>query len=107
MSRVLGYAKSNPGFRKKLLDTYPDLPYPVQARADMFSPRVFEEVKRLKSKGLSNREIGGKVGVSEKTVGKRLKEIGSKPKEEQTQQRGGKDQEERKRLNEGNHNTNA
>jgi hypothetical protein len=48
MSRVLGYAKSNPGFRKKLLDTYPDLPYPVQARADMFSPRVFEEVKRLK-----------------------------------------------------------
>jgi len=37
-SRVLGYAESNPGFRKKLIDTYYALPYDVQARTDMFSP---------------------------------------------------------------------
>ena len=35
-SRVLGYAESNPGFRKKLIGTYYALPYDVQARADMF-----------------------------------------------------------------------
>jgi DNA-binding NarL/FixJ family response regulator len=31
---------------------------------------------RLKSRGLSNREIGEKLGASAKTVVKRLKEIG-------------------------------
>jgi DNA-binding NarL/FixJ family response regulator len=41
----------------------------------MFSPRFFEEVRRLKSRGLSNREIGEKLGVSAKTVGKPLKEM--------------------------------
>ena len=59
---VLAYAESNPSFRGKLLETYHALPYAVQARADMFSPRFFEEVRRLKSRGLSNREIGEKLG---------------------------------------------
>jgi len=32
---MLGYAESNPSFRKKRLDTYHALPFAVQARADM------------------------------------------------------------------------
>ena len=42
----------------------------------MFSPLFFQELRRLKSKGLSNWEIGEKLGVSVKTVVKRLKEMG-------------------------------
>jgi len=60
---VLGYAESNPGFRKKLLDTYYALPYVVQARADMFSPQFYEDLKRLKVKGLPATEIGKKLGA--------------------------------------------
>jgi hypothetical protein len=72
---VLSYAESNPGFRKKLLDTYYALPYVVQARADMFSPQFYEDLRRLKGKGLSDTEIGEKLGVSKKTVQKRFKQI--------------------------------
>lgn len=72
---VLAYAESNPGFRKKLLDTYYALPYVVQARADMFSPQFYEDLRRLKGKGLPDTEIGEKLGVSKKTVQKRLKQI--------------------------------
>ena len=50
-------------------------PYAVQARSDMLTPQFFEEVRRLRSRGLSSREIGEKLGVSAKTVVKRLKEI--------------------------------
>ena len=57
-SLVLGYAESNPGFRKKLMNTYYALPYDVQARAGMFSPQFYEDLKRLKAKGLPNTEIG-------------------------------------------------
>ena len=74
-ARVLDYAAANPGFRKKLLDTYYDLPYAVQARADMFSPQFYEDLKRLKNKGLSAKEIGKRLGISYKTVQKRLKQI--------------------------------
>ena len=63
-SRVLDYAESNPGFRKKLLDTYHALPYDVRARADMFSPLFYEDLKRLKAKELPNTEIGRKLGIS-------------------------------------------
>ena len=72
---VLGYAESHPGFRKKLLDTYYALPYVVQARADMFSPQFYEDLKRFKAKGLTATEIGKKLGVSHKTVQKRFKQI--------------------------------
>jgi DNA-binding NarL/FixJ family response regulator len=72
---VLGYAEANSSFRRRLPETYHGLPYAVQARADMFSPLFFEEVRRLKSRGLSNREIGEKLGVSAKTVVRRLKEV--------------------------------
>ena len=75
-SRVLSYAESNPGFRKKLMDTYYALPYDVQARADMFSPQFYEDLKKLKAKGLANTEIGSKLGVSYKTVKTRLERIG-------------------------------
>ena len=75
-SRVLGYAESNPGFRKKLIDTYYALPYDVQARADMFSPQFYEDLKRLKAKGLPDTEIGRVLGVSNKTVKKRLEQMG-------------------------------
>jgi hypothetical protein len=75
-SLVLGYAESNPEFRKKLIDTYYALPYDVQARADMFSPQFYEDLKRLKAKGLANTEIGRELGVSNKTVKKRLERIG-------------------------------
>ena len=72
---VLSYAESHPGFRKKLLDTYYALPYVVQARADMFSPQFYEDLRRLKGKGLTAKEIGKKLGVSHKTVQKRFKQI--------------------------------
>jgi hypothetical protein len=71
-SRVLGYAESNPRFRKKLIDTYYALPYDVQARAGMFSPQFYEDLKRLKAKGLPNTEIGKQLGISYKTVKIRL-----------------------------------
>jgi predicted transcriptional regulator len=75
LSLVLGYAESNPDFRKKLLDTYYSLPYDVQARADMFSPQFYKDLKRLKAKGLANTKIGKKLGVSHKTVRTRLERI--------------------------------
>ena len=74
-SLVLGYAESNPEFRKKLIDTYYLLPYDVQARTDMFSPQFYEDLKRLKAKGLSNKDIGKNLGVSHKTVSARLARI--------------------------------
>jgi len=74
-SRVLDYAESNPEFRKKLLDTYYALPYAVQARADMFSPQFYEDLRRLKGRGLSGTEIGEKLGISSQTVHIRLEQI--------------------------------
>jgi hypothetical protein len=73
--RVLGYAESNPDFRKKLMDTYYALPYDVQARAGMFSPQFYEDLKRLKAKGLPNTEIGRQLGISYKTIKVRLDRI--------------------------------
>ena len=67
-SGVLAYADSKPEFRKKLMDTYYALPYDVQARAGMFSPQFYEDLKRLKAKGLPNTEIGKQLGISCKTV---------------------------------------
>lgn len=72
---VLRYAESHPGFRKKLMDTYDALPYEVQARADMFSPQFYKDLKRLRDKGLSSKEIGKRLGVSYKTVLIRLKQM--------------------------------
>jgi hypothetical protein len=74
-ARVLDYAESNPEFRKKLIDTYYALPYDVQARTDMFSPQFYEDLKRLKAKGLPDTKIGRELGVSNKTVKKRLARI--------------------------------
>ena len=74
-SLVLGYAESNPGFRKKLVDTYYALPYEIQARTRMFSPQFYEDLKRLKAKGLPNTEIGRQLGISDKTVKIRLDHI--------------------------------
>ena len=74
-SGVLGYAESNPEFRKKLMDTYYSLPYDVQARSGMFSPQFYEDLKRLKAKGLPNTEIGKQLGISYKTVKKRLTSV--------------------------------
>jgi len=58
-----------------LIDTYYTLPYDVQARADMFSPQFYEDLKRLKAKGLPNTEIGRQLGISNKTVKIRLERI--------------------------------
>jgi len=74
-SRVLDCAESNPGFRKKLMDTYYALPYDFQARARMFSPQFYEDLKRLKAKGLPDTEIGRQLGISRKTVKIRLDQI--------------------------------
>jgi hypothetical protein len=72
---ILRYAELNPEFRKKLIDTYHGLPYPVQARADMLSPQFYRDLERLKKKGLPATEIGRALGVSHKTVRRRLKKI--------------------------------
>ena len=72
---ILRYAELNPGFRKKLVDTYHGLPYDVQARADMFSPKFYRDMEKLKKKGLPATEIGKALGVSHKTVRRRLKKI--------------------------------
>jgi hypothetical protein len=74
-SRVINYAESNPEFRKKLMDTYYALPYSVQAKARTFSPQFYEDLKRLKAKGLPNKEIGRQLGISHKTVGIRLERL--------------------------------
>jgi hypothetical protein len=65
---VLRYAESHPGFRKKLLDTYPALPYPVQARADMLSVQFLEDMRRLRGMGLSAKDIGKRLHVNWKTI---------------------------------------
>jgi len=65
-------------FRKKLMDTYSALPYAVQAQARMFSPQFYEDLKRLKAKGLPNTEIGRQLGISNKTVKIRLDYISKK-----------------------------
>jgi hypothetical protein len=72
---VLRYAGVNPSFRKKMLDTYHSLPYAVQARADMFSPRFFKDLNRFKRKGLNFREIAEELQVSRKTVVRHLKRM--------------------------------
>jgi hypothetical protein len=74
---VKHYANVNPDFRKKMLDTYYSLPYAVQARADMFSPQFYQDLMRLKAKGLPGTEIAEKFGISEKTIYRRLKRIKS------------------------------
>jgi len=81
---VLRFAESNPGFRKKLLDTYHALPYPVQARADMFSPQFLGDMKRLRGKGLSAKEIGKRLHVNWKTILKRLKQTKERKSELET-----------------------
>jgi hypothetical protein len=72
---VQHYAEANPDFRRKMLETYYSLPYAVQARADMFSPKFYQDLKRLKSKGLRGTEIAKKFGISDKTIYRRLKRI--------------------------------
>jgi hypothetical protein len=72
---VLLYAELNSRFRKKLLGTYHALPYAVQARADMFSPQFYKDLKRLKRKGLSATEIREELQVSRKTIWKRLTDL--------------------------------
>ena len=72
---VLGYAELNPEFRKRLIDTYHSLPYAVQARADMFSPKFYRDLERLKKKGLPATEIGKILGISAKTIRARLKNV--------------------------------
>ena len=74
-STVLEYAELNPGFRKKLLDTYHGLPYAVQARADMYSSQFYRDLKKLKKKGLPETEIAKALGISYNTVRRRLKRI--------------------------------
>ena len=46
LSGVLYYAELNPGFRKKMIDTYYALPYYVQASAGMFTLQFYEDLKR-------------------------------------------------------------
>jgi DNA-binding NarL/FixJ family response regulator len=41
----------------------------------MFSPQFYEDLKRLKAKGLPNTEIGRQLGLSYKTVKIRLERI--------------------------------
>jgi hypothetical protein len=72
---VLHYAESNPDFRKKMLETYHALPYAVQARANMFSPKFFEELKDLRDRGFNPAEIARQLKVSRKTIVKHLKRI--------------------------------
>ena len=72
---ILRYAEQNPEFRKKLLETYYSLPYAAQARADMLSPQFYRDMEKLKMKGLPATEIGKALGVSHKTVRRRLKKI--------------------------------
>ena len=70
---VLRYAELNPEFRNKLLDTYHALPYPVQARADMFSPQFYRDMEKLKKKNLPATEIAKALGISYNAVRRRLK----------------------------------
>ena len=72
---ILRYAELNPGFRKKLLDTYYSLPYAAQARADMLSPQFYRDMEKLKKKGLPATEIGKALGISYNTVRRRIKTI--------------------------------
>jgi hypothetical protein len=72
---ILRYAELNPSFRKRLIDTYHELPYPAQARADMLSPKFYRELEKLKRKGLPATEIGKLLGVSHKTIRRHLKKL--------------------------------
>jgi len=72
---ILRYAELNPAFRKMLVETYHGLPYAVQARADMFSPKFYRDLGKLKRKGLLATEIGKALGVSHKTIRRRLKKL--------------------------------
>jgi len=74
-SSVFDYAKSNPEFGIKLMDTYYALPYNVQARSRRLSPMFYKDLKKLKTEGLSNTQIGKKLGVSYDIVKTHLKQI--------------------------------
>ena len=74
-SSVFDYAKSNPEFGIKLMDTYYALPYDVQARSRRLSSKFYKDLKKLKTEGLSNTQIGKKLGVSYDIVKTHLKQI--------------------------------
>ena len=74
-SSVFDYAKSNPDFRIKLMDTYYALPYDIQARSRRLSPQFYEDLKKLKNEGLSNTQIGEKLGVSFDIVKNHVEQI--------------------------------
>jgi hypothetical protein len=74
-SRVLEYAASNPGFRKRSWKPIMPSLTLFQARADMFSPQFYRDLKRLKGKGLYHKEIAERLGISNKSVSKRLRQM--------------------------------
>lgn len=72
---VFAHADANPAFKQSLRETYYALPYAAQARAGIYSPQFYRDLKRLRKMGLSGREIGARLGVPTSTIQRQLTKI--------------------------------
>lgn len=62
------WARENSGYRERYRAIVETLPFPVQARAEMLGDRFRQAVIELCADGLTNKEIGGRLGVHYQTV---------------------------------------
>ncbi len=78
MAAWLDYVKKHPEFLKKLQEVYDGMPYSIQAKAYKLSPRFRKDCERLRAGGKKIREIADIVMVSQRTVGKTLRDFDEK-----------------------------
>lgn len=62
------YRRDNPGFDAKVVKAWDDAPFDVQAKLQVLGKRFAAEVARLSGEGLSQYEIGEKLGVSQSQI---------------------------------------
>lgn len=58
------YRRENPDYAKKFWEIWEQLPFEVQARAQMLGPRFLQELRQLFDMGLSDHEAARRLGVT-------------------------------------------
>ncbi len=69
------YAKRHPEFVEKYRQVLSSQPYHMQLATGFLSPRLIDECQRLRSRGMSQKKIGDKLGVCVVTVRTALQKI--------------------------------
>ncbi len=72
------YIKKHPEFEDKVRQAYSGMPYSEQIRHQRPLQRFFKDLLRLRSRGMTLKEIGEALGVKTKTVQHYLKKIAVK-----------------------------